>query len=225
MSTRSATNKRTQERDYAGAARKSAASAKPARAAASSVRVVSSSAKARRKEYEQGESLEGLSKAEKKARKQELRAKEDRMYSAANILMKGDEEYRSKRRIFWAFEGVGIVGVIVVWLMLAGLFNSFMDANALGVAQLVGLGIAYAFVIGGFIYDLVKIRPLRNFYKAQVAGMTDRKVLEVLEEEAERLDAKKGKASKKEAAADADATASEEPAVKRGPKKNHRSRR
>ena len=55
--------------------------------------------------------------------------------------------------------------------------------------------------------------------------MTDRKVLEVLEEEAERLDAKKGKASKKEAAADADATASEEPAVKRGPKKNHRSRR
>ena len=183
MSTRSATNKRTQERDYAGAARKSAASAKPARAAASSVRVVSSSAKARRKEYEQGESLEGLSKAEKKARKQELRAKEDRMYSAANILMKGDEEYRSKRRIFWAF------------------------------------------VIGGFIYDLVKIRPLRNFYKAQVAGMTDRKVLEVLEEEAERLDAKKGKASKKEAAADADATASEEPAVKRGPKKNHRSRR
>ena len=49
--------------------------------------------------------------------------------------------------------------------MLAGLFNSFMDANALGVAQLVGLGIAYAFVIGGFIYDLVKIRPLRNFYQ------------------------------------------------------------
>ena len=60
-----------------------------------------------------------------------------------------------------------------------------MDANALGVAQLVGLGIAYAFVIGGFIYDLVKIRPLRNFYKAQVAGMTDRKVLEVLEEESD----------------------------------------
>ena len=110
MSTRSATNKRTQERDYAGAARKSAASAKPARVAASSVRVVSSSAKARRKEYEQGESLEGLSKAEKKARKQELRAKEDRMYSAANILMKGDEEYRDKRRVFWVLEGVGIVG-------------------------------------------------------------------------------------------------------------------
>ena len=76
--------------------------------------------------------------------------------------------------------------------MLAGLFNSFMDANALGVAQLVGLGIAYAFVIGGFIYDLVKIRPLRNFYKAQVAGMTDRKVLEVLEEEAERLGREEG---------------------------------
>ncbi len=223
MTIRSATNKRTQERDFTGATRKSAASAKPARAAAGSVRVVSASAKTRRKEYEQGESLEGLSKAEKKARKQELRAKEDRMYSAANILMKQDEEYRSKRRFFWVLEAVGIVGIVVVWLMLTGVFNSFIPAETLAVGQLVGLGIAYAFVIGGFIYDLVKIRPLRNFYKAQVAGMTDRKVIEVLEEEAEREAEKKGKGTKEAKAAEE--PEQEQPAKKRGPKKNHRSRR
>ena len=222
MTIRSATNKRTQEQNYTGATRKSAASAKPARAAAGSVRVVSASSKARRREFEQGESLEGLSKEEKKARKQELRVKEDRMYSAANILMKQDEEYRAKRRVFWVLEGIGIVGIVVVWLMLMGVFN-MIPAETLGVAQMVGLGAAYAFVIAGFIYDLVKIRPLRNFYKAQVAGMTDRKVLDVLEEEAERQDAKKDKGSKKDST---EAVEAQDAApVKKSPKKNHRSRR
>ena len=222
MTIRSANNQRTQEREFTGATRKSAASAKPARTAASSVRVVSASAKTRRKEYEQGESLEGLSKEEKKARKQELRVKEDRMYAAANILMKGDEEYRSKRRFFWILEGVGIAGIVVVWLMLTGVFNNAVEATVISTAQLVGLGIAYAFVIGGFIYDLVKIRPLRNFYKAQVAGMTDRKVLEVLEEDAEREAAKKGKGAKQETQP-VEESAQKQPA-KKGPKKNHRSR-
>ena len=57
MSTRSATNKRTQFHEVTGVARKSAASAKPARQAASSVRVVPASSKARRKELEKGENL------------------------------------------------------------------------------------------------------------------------------------------------------------------------
>lgn len=60
MSTRSATNKRTQSHEVTGVARKSAASAKPARQAASSVRVVPASSKARRKELEKGENLEGF---------------------------------------------------------------------------------------------------------------------------------------------------------------------
>ena len=223
MSIRSANNKRNQERDFTGAARKSAASAKPARAAAGSVHVVSASAKTRRREYEQGESLEGLSKEEKKARKRELRAKEDRMYAAANILMKADEEYRAKRRVFWILEGVGIAGIVIVWLLLVGVFNGVMPEGALGTAQFAGLIVAYVFVIAGFIYDIVKIRPLRNFYKAQVAGMTDRKVLEVIEEEAEREESKKDKGSKKDSA---EAAESQDAApVKRGPKKNHRSRR
>ena len=74
MSTRSATNKRTQSHEVTGVARKSAASAKPARQAASSVRVVPASSKARRKELEKGENLEGLSKEEKRARKAEKKS-------------------------------------------------------------------------------------------------------------------------------------------------------
>lgn len=218
---RSATNKRTQNHEYTGVARKSAASAKPARAAASSVRVVPASSKARRREAEQGESLEGLSKEEKKARKREMRIKEDRMYTAANILMKNDAEYRSTRRIFWVLMAIGVVAIFVVWFLLMGVFSA-LPANVVGIVQIVGLVIAYGFVIGAFVFDLVKIRPIRNFYKAQVAGMTDRKVLEVLEESAEKDEkgSKKGKADQA-----ADSAASEPEPKKRGPKKNHRSRR
>ncbi len=220
---RSATNKRTQNHEYTGVARKSAASAKPARAAASSVRVVPASSKARRREAERGESLEGLSKEEKKARKQEARIKEDRMYSAANILMKKDEEYRSKRRIFWVLIAVGVVAIFLVWFLLMGAL-SMIPAAVVNIVQIVGLVIAYGFVIGGFIYDLVKIRPIRNFYKAQVAGMTDRKVLEVLEAADAEEQAKK-KSSKGEAAADPEPEQEAPAPKKRGPRKNHHSRR
>lgn len=216
---RSANNKRTQNHEYTGVARKSAASAKPARAAASSVRVVPASSKARRREVEQGESLEGLSKEEKKARKQEMRLKEDRMYSAANILMKNDVEYRSKRRVFWVLMAVGVVAIFLVWFILMGALN-VLPANAISVAQIAGLVLAYAFVIGAFIFDFIKIRPIRNFYKAQVAGMTDRKVLEVLESAEKKDEAKKDK----DAPAQDEKPVAEQP-KKRGPKKNHRSRR
>ncbi|WP_186365770.1 hypothetical protein [Enorma burkinafasonensis] len=217
MSIRSANNKRTQNHEYTGAARRSASSAKPARAAASSVRVVPATSKERRRELQQGESLEGLSKEEKKARKQEMRLREDRMMSAANILMKRDDEYNKKRYIFWALVIVGMVVALAVWLLMS--FSPTIGQSP--VVQFGGIIIAYAAVIGGFIYDLVAIRPIRNYYKATVAGMTDRKVLDVLEESAKEDERKR--AEKKAAKDEAPAEEAEAPR-KRGPKKNHRSR-
>ncbi len=217
MSIRSANNKRTQNHEYTGAARKSASSAKPARAAASSVRVVPATSKERRRELQQGESLEGLSKEEKKARKQEMRLREDRMMSAANILMKRDDEYNKKRYIFWALVIVGMVVALAVWLLMS--FSPTIGQSP--VVQFGGIIIAYAAVIGGFIYDLVAIRPIRNYYKATVAGMTDRKVLDVLEESAKEDERKR--AEKKAVKDEAPAEEAEAPR-KSGPKKNHRSR-
>lgn len=217
MSIRSANNKRTQNHEYTGAARKSASSAKPARAAASSVRVVPATSKERRRELQQGESLEGLSKEEKKARKQEMRLREDRMMSAANILMKRDDEYNKKRYIFWALVIVGMVVALAVWLLMS--FSPTIGQSP--VVQFGGIIIAYAAVIGGFIYDLVAIRPIRNYYKATVAGMTDRKVLDVLEESAKEDERKR--AEKKAVKDEAPAEEAEAPR-KSGPKKNRRSR-
>ncbi|WP_368139223.1 hypothetical protein [Collinsella aerofaciens] len=172
MSTRSATNKRTQSHEVTGVARKSAASAKPARQAASSVRVVPASSKARRKELEKGESLEGLSKEEKRARKAKQRAKEDRIYTVSNILLKQDEDYTKRRRIWWIVLAIGMVSIPV---------------------QMVGIVLSYVVILGDFIYDFVRIRPLRNMYRTQAEGMSDNKLNALIERSAAEEDKKDSK--------------------------------
>ena len=176
MSTRSATNKRTQSHEVTGVARKSAASAKPARQAASSVRVVPASSKARRKELEKGENLEGLSK-------------EDRIYTVSNILLKQDEDYTKRRRIWWIVLAIGMVLVVAIWASLyfapAGMVSSPV--------QMVGIVLSYVIILGDFIYDFARIRPLRNMYRAQAEGMSENKLNALIERAAAEEDKKDSK--------------------------------
>ena len=177
MSTRSATNKRTQSHEVTGVARKSAASAKPARQAASSVRVVPASSKARRKELEKGENLEGLSK------------EEDRIYTVSNILLKQDEDYTKRRRIWWIVLAIGMVLVVAIWASLyfapAGMVSSPV--------QMVGIVLSYVIILGDFIYDFARIRPLRNMYRAQAEGMSENKLNALIERAAAEEDKKDSK--------------------------------
>lgn len=198
MSTRSATNKRTQNHEVTGVARKSAASAKPARSAASSVRVVPASSKARRKEIEKGENLDGLSKEEKRARKAKQRAKEDRIYTVQNYLLKQDEDYLKRRRVWWGLLAAGMVLIVVVWISLYALSNG--GASAGGPVQMVGIIAAYALIIGDFIYDFVRIRPIRNMYRTQAEGMSDNKLNALIEREAAEEDRRRAEKEAKKAA-------------------------
>ncbi len=241
MSTRSANNPRTQNREYTGATRKSAASAKPARAAASSVRVVPSSSKERRRAAERGESLEGLSKEEKRARKREQRAKDDRIYSASSIMLKADEDYKKRRKWFWGIMAGAVVTIMITWIMLTVSLGTSGSAQMDPMLQTVLVVLTYAFIIGAFVYDLVRIRPLRNFYRARAEGMTEARITALLEESAREEEAKKASrfrfGKKREDAAPAKtaedevagvaATAVDESAApkKKRPKKNNRSRR
>ena len=221
MSMRSATNKRTLEQEYTGATRKGAGSAKPARAAAGSVRVVPASSKARRKVAERGESLEGLSKEEKRARKREERAREDRLYDASSVLLKADEDYNKYRKIFWAILGVGMAAIVVTWYVLLGGQQDHVGQSG-NPLEIVGIVVSYAAIIGAFVFDMVKIRPIRNYYRSVVEGMSERKLVEVLEAAATKKDAKgKGDAEAPSAGSSGTKVA---PAQKR-PKKNQRSRR
>lgn len=195
MSTRSASNKRTQSHEVTGVARKSAASAKPARAAASSVRVQPATAKDRRKKLEKGESLEGLTKQEKKARKQELRAEEDRRYTASTILLKQDEDYTKRRRVWWALLGAGMLIIIALWIWLFGLSGN--GGKVTSGAQMAAIVIAYAVIIAAFVYDFTRIRPIRNMYRDQVEGMSTNKLNALIERAAAEEDRKR---AEKEAA-------------------------
>lgn len=195
MSTRSASNKRTQSHEVTGVARKSAASAKPARAAASSVRVQPATAKDRRKKLEKGESLEGLTKQEKKARKQELRAEEDRRYTASTILLKQDEDYTKRRRVWWALLGAGMLIIIALWIWLFG--PSGNGGKVTSGAQMAAIVIAYAVIIAAFVYDFTRIRPIRNMYRDQVEGMSTNKLNALIERAAAEEDRKR---AEKEAA-------------------------
>ena len=195
MSTRSASNKRTQSHEVTGVARKSAASAKPARAAASSVRVQPATAKDRRKKLEKGESLEGLTKQEKKARKQELRAEEDRRYTASTILLKQDEDYTKRRRVWWALLGAGMLIIIALWIWLFGLSGN--GGKVTSGVQMAAIVIAYAVIIAAFVYDFIRIRPIRNMYRDQVEGMSTNKLNALIERAAAEEDRKR---AEKEAA-------------------------
>ena len=195
MSTRSAQNKRTQDKlqgeSRQGMARKSASSAKPARAAASSVRVVPASAKAKRAAAERTEDLSGLSKEEKKARKAEIRRQEDRVYTASNALLKEDKDYVRLRRIWWVLLGVGIVALIGTWVLLAVLGQDAANMKAAQTAQMAMIIAAYAAIIAAFIFDFIKIRPIRNACRATAAGMSDAKLDEVIARSMKEKDSKK----------------------------------
>lgn len=180
MSTRSANNKRNQEKlqgmSGSGMARKSASSAKPARAAAGSVRVVPTSAKAKRAAAERGEDLSNLTKEEKKARKAELRRAEDRVYTASSQLMKEDESYLRLRRIWWVLLAIGIAALVGMWVLLAVMGEQGMASGNGQTAQIALLVIAYAAIIIAFIFDFVKIRPIRNACREAAAGMSEAKL-------------------------------------------------
>lgn len=195
MSTRSAQNKRTQDKlqgeSRQGMARKSASSAKPARAAASSVRVVPASAKAKRAAAERTEDLSGLSKEEKKARKAEIRRQEDRVYTASNALLKEDKDYVRLRRIWWVLLGIGIVALIGTWVLLAVLGQDAANMKVAQTAQMALIIAAYAAIIAAFIFDFIKIRPIRNACRAAAAGMSDAKLDEVIARSMKEKDSKK----------------------------------
>ena len=194
MSTRSPMNKRSQTKEVTGMARKSAASAKPARAAASSVHVVSSSSKSRRKEREKGESLAGLSREEKRARKQELRAKDDRIYTVSTLLTQDDEDYKKRRRLWWMLLGLGMLTILILWVWL---FMGGTNGKVQTLPQIIAIVFAYAVIIVAFIYDFVRIRPLRNMYRAKAEGMTDKQMTALIEKAAAEEDRKRAEKAAK----------------------------
>ncbi len=63
--------------------------------------------------------------------------------------------------------------------------------------QIVGIVIAYACILGAFIYDLVRIRPIRNACRSKAEGLTEKRLNNLIEKDAAERDAKKAKRESK----------------------------
>lgn len=158
--------------------RRSVANAKPSREAAAGVRVVSSSGKGKKPTSE-------MTKEERKAERAREREKEDRRYTLTQAYMDEEEDYKVARKRWWIFLGVGMA-LILVAFTLYGMVNQQGESAspALAFAALASMVCAYIAIIGGLIYDWVKVRPTRQKVEKRVASMSDKRVKSVLDQKA-----------------------------------------
>ncbi len=189
MSQRNPSNDRNMRRatgqETGGYTRKGASRAKPARESASTVHVVNVRGGQAKKDYKD------MTKEEKKEQRRKDRAENDRLAAASNILMSHDPVYRRRRKIWWLLLGAGLASTALAWIF----FVVFQGET--GTPGLVALIFAYVFIIGGFIWDWVKIRPIRRDTDAMVAAMNTKRVQDIIDEDYEEEQAKKAEKARK----------------------------
>lgn len=180
MSQRSPFNKRNQpqtedeKKSSSGITRKSPTKAKPVREAASSVRVV-----AKKKNPDGSTSTVGMTKEEKKEVRRAEREEEDIFSSLTNAMLKADELYTSRRRMWWVFLGLGLVFVVAAFV--SGYIGAPDGSNMYdlsttgGVLSVVSLVLAYVFIITSLVYEWMKIRPIRNEKQDKVTSLSPKK--------------------------------------------------
>lgn len=180
MSQRSPFNKRNQpqteneKKSSSGITRKSPTKAKPVREAAGSVRVV-----AKKKNPDGSTSTVGMTKEEKKEVRRAEREEEDIFNSLTNAMLKADELYTSRRRMWWVFLGLGLVFVVAAFV--SGYIGAPDGSNMYdlsttgGVLSVVSLVLAYVFIITSLVYEWMKIRPIRNEKQDKVTSLSPKK--------------------------------------------------
>ncbi len=204
MSQRSPFNKRNQPQtdeekksSSSGMTRKSPTKAKPVREAAGSVRVV-----AKKKNPDGSTSTVGMTKEEKKEVRRAEREEEDIFNSLTNALLKADELYASRRRMWWVFLGLGLLFVVGAfafgYIGAPDGSNMYNLSTTGGVLSVVSLVLAYVFIITSLVYEWMKIRPIRNEKQDKVASLSPKKRRAMLSdlyeaEERKRAEKKSGK--------------------------------
>ena len=161
--------------------RSSAASARPARDRAGSVRTSADKPKSE------------MTKEEKRAAREKQREEEDVIYDAKKAMLEAMPEYKRTQRIWWATLIAGILCTVASWGTLQAAGGQEAATGNVAMFSIALMVLAYALVIGAFIYDLVKVRPLRNKADAKLTGMTKKRMRKFAEEEAERKAAEKEK--------------------------------
>ena len=179
--------------------RGSAARAKPTREAAAGVHVMKAKNGRREKtEAEKANMSKEELKAERKAEREAEREVEDRRYNLTQVYMEENEEYKRTRKVWWIFLGVG-VALIVVAFMLYGFVNQNRESASpvLAFLSAATMVCAYIAIIGGLVYDWVKVRPIRQGVQERVASMSDKRVRTILNQKAKEQREEEKKQGKK----------------------------
>lgn len=178
------------EEEKKGFSRSSAAKAKPLREAAASVRTAS------RPKQTGALGGEAETKEEKRERKRREREEQDFRNRAYDILLRSNPDYKRTERIFWIILGAGLA-LAVISLVCVYAFGQNPDMGSWqGILSVGSLVAAYGFMIASFIYDWAKRRPYRKQTESRVRGLSDKKLLELLEQEHAKETAKKGDKTK-----------------------------
>lgn len=169
-----------------GFSRRSVSRAKPSREAAGSVRYVSAE-DARSGNTSKPESE--MTKQERKEKRMRERDAADRRADASRAILAGHDSYKRSQRIWWILLGVGM-GFTVLSFIVSAIFGKDKEsAQSVTVLMVVLLVIAYASIIGGFIYDWRVVRPMRQAADAEVASMSDKRVRQFLAAQEEEREA------------------------------------
>lgn len=166
-----------------GFTKRSVARAKPSREVAGNVHIVSTD------DYKIGKSGKKpseMSKEERKEQKQITRGLEDRRASVSRAILEGHGSYKRSQRVWWILLGVGMGATIISWLLSSQFSDQETEyANVVVILSIILLVAAYALIVAAFIYDWRIVRPMRKAADAEVARMSDKRVIEYLNIKAE----------------------------------------
>ena len=168
----------TGDDDKKGFSRSSAAKARPAREAGASVRTGSNSGSRSSSFVGDGETKE-----EKRERRRLEREETNLRTRAYDLVLKSMPDYRRTDRTFWIVVGVGMVFAVasVVEMYAFGQVEDVLSTQ--GMIATGTLAVAYVCIIGAIIYDFAKRRPLRKRAQAQVNSLSEKKLVELFEQE------------------------------------------
>ena len=167
--------------------RRSAARARPARAAASSVR----EAPATTSGYGASKKEQTAARLRSRERKAERRVEDSRLNYLVDIQLKSNPSYAKSRRIWEVAIGITLASTVLTLVL-----SSMSGGQAVTIAEMVSLVLAYASVFFALIWDWVKVRPLRNAARDKAYSMSERAqerlIAQYEDEQEERISRKKG---------------------------------
>jgi hypothetical protein len=125
-------------------------------------------------------------KEEKKAKREAKRTEDDERFDAQQVVLKQQPGYKRLTRIWWVLLGVGFAFSLGSFLIVHYLQSNASSpmANTLAAASMVMMVAAYLFIIGAFILDFVKIRPMRNAARDTVSGASRKRLRRIIDEDA-----------------------------------------